>query len=251
MAGQGAGCSSNSSAEPMQYVILGALALGALVGLGQLYVRLDARQLLRLVRYLLGGLMVAGGLLFMAGGRWGLGIAMAGLGAGLLLRGRIGGLDFGGGTKSAGRRSSVRSRYLEMELDHDSGGLTGSVKAGPLAGTSLDALGLEALRQLREEVADDPDSLQLLEVYLDRRFPGWREDGEGDEAAGAGRAPDAGAMTDEEAYEILGLSPGAGPAEIRAAHRRLMKGVHPDQGGSTFLAAKINQAKDRLLGKHR
>ena len=96
-----------------------------------------------------------------------------------------------------------------------------------------------------------PQSAALFEAYLDRRMPGWRDHVEGDDTAGARGAANTGAMTDEEAYEILGLAPGASKAEIRAAHRRLMMRVHPDQGGSTFLAAKINQAKDWLLGKHR
>ena len=92
----------------------------------------------------------------------------------------------------------------------------------------------------------------LLAAYLDRRCPGWREDVEGDGAAGRGeRDAGTGPMSQNEAYEILGLAPGASEAEIRAAHRRLMLRMHPDQGGSTFLAAKINQAKDRLLGNHR
>jgi hypothetical protein len=145
----------------------------------------------------------------------------------------------------------VRSRFFEMSLDHDSGAMRGKVVAGRLAGRELDDLDDQALLALAAEVAGDPQSVALFEAYLDRRMPGWRDNVEADAAAGTGGPADTGAMTDEEAYQVLGLAPGASDREIRAAHRRLMMRMHPDQGGSTFLAAKINQAKDRLLGKHR
>lgn len=234
----------------MQYVIIGAATLGVLLGLGQLFVRVDARALLRVLRYVLGAAASLFGVLFLAAGRGGLGLALLAAGIVLLARGRLGPLDFGAGPATPGR-SSVSSTWLEMGLDHGSGRMNGRVLAGQSAGKALDDLDEPALRLLREEVAGDPDSVALLEAYLDRRFPGWRDDIEDDAAAGAGGAPDSGAMTDQEAYEVLGLSAGASEADIRAAHRRLMKGVHPDQGGSTFLAGKINQAKDRLLGGHR
>ncbi len=88
-----------------------------------------------------------------------------------------------------------------------------------MAGRNLDDLDEPELQELYREVSIDQESVSLLEAYLDRRFPGWREDVEGDGAAGPRRAADAGPMTDEEAYEILGLAPGASEAEIRAAHR--------------------------------
>jgi hypothetical protein len=182
---------------------------------------------------------------------WWLALPLAGIGISALAVGRIGPINLGGRRRAAGSLSTVRSRFLEMTLDHQTGAMTGVVQFGSFAGWALDDLDEPQLRRLHTELAEDAESLRLFEAYLDRRKPGWREDVEGDRDAGPRRPPDAGAMTDEEAYQILGLAPGAGEADIRAAHRRLMFGVHPDQGGSTFLAAKINEAKDRLLGQHR
>ena len=105
--------------------------------------------------------------------------------------------------------------------------------------------------KVAEDFRGDADSLRLLESYLDRTQPGWRDDVHADEAERQRAAPGAGGMSTKEAYEILGLEPGASEAEVREAHRRLMKQVHPDRGGSAALAAKINEAKDRVLGKHR
>ena len=92
---------------------------------------------------------------------------------------------------------------------------------------------------------------QLFERYLHRRFPGGGHDAQGDATGWQRSAASNGKMTDEEAYQILGLQPGAGRSEIGRAHRGLMKKLHPDQGGSTYLAARVNEAKDTLLRTHR
>lgn len=151
--------------------------------------------------------------------------------------------------KSTGQVSRVRSAFVEMELDHDSGAMRGRVLQGRLAGVSLETLDVPAVLGLMREV--DEESQALLAAYLDRRNPGWREDAQGDAGTGQGRAPAGGPMTEQEAYQILGLEAGAGAAEIRRAHRSLMKRLHPDQGGSTYLAARVNEAKDVLLRRHR
>ena len=142
-----------------------------------------------------------------------------------------------------GRSSDVETRFLRMELDHDSGVLRGTVIAGRYEGRTLDELTLgELLDLLRECRVDDPQSASVLESYLDRvHGAAWRG-GEGGRAA----APD-GAMTRDQALEILGLSPGASAEDIREAHRNLLRANHPDRGGSTFIAAQINRAKDVLL----
>jgi DnaJ-like protein len=147
-----------------------------------------------------------------------------------------------------GQTSEVETDYLRMRLDHDSGAMAGTVRRGRFQGRHLAELGRDELIELwRECRAEDAQAASLLETYLDRLMPGWRDSGEA--AADGGSAPNrAGdAMTREEAYAILGLAPGAGEAEIREAYHRLMMKIHPDQGGSTYLAAKINRAREVLL----
>ncbi len=234
----------------MGYLGAGVAALGFFLLVAWMFASVDAASLAKLIRYGLGTSLVAVAALMAFGGRWGIAVVLGSLGFSAIAAGRIGPLDLGGGRRSAGSISRVRSAFLEMRLDHDSGVMTGEVVAGEYAGRSLDSLDDASLLKLLEQVAGDGDSVALLEGYLDRRMPGWREDVERDDTARASGPADTGTMTDQQAYEILGLAPGASETEIRAAHRRLMKRVHPDQGGSTFLAAKINQAKDWLLGRH-
>jgi hypothetical protein len=151
--------------------------------------------------------------------------------------------------RASGSTSRVRSRLIEMTLDHETGAMEGSVLAGTFAGQQLGSLDEARLQDLLTECqASDPEGVRLLEAYLDRRFPHWREDTQDEARAHAQSASTA--MTPEEAYRILDLQPGATADEIRQAHRLLMKKLHPDQGGSTYLAARVNQARDLLLSRH-
>ncbi len=244
----------------MGYFLGGLFVLGFLVLLGWLFVSTDPRVLVRLIRYGVGFTLIGIGGVMTLAGRWGLGLPLVAGGLSAISLGRIGPIDLGGRERSPGTGSRVRARFVHMKLDHDTGTLSGEVTSGTYAGRSLDTLDRNELLSLLEEVSSDGESLALIEAYLDRRIPGWRDDFEGDAAAAGGAGAGggtgggtagAGPMTRQQAYEILGLAQGASKAEIRSAHRRLMKKVHPDQGGSTFLAAKINEAKDLLLSKQR
>jgi hypothetical protein len=150
------------------------------------------------------------------------------------------GVRLGGGTATAGGTSDVETPFLRMKLDHDSGALDGEVLDGPFRGARLSQLSLQQAVDLWRQVQADPPSVQVLEAWLDRLWPDWR--------AGSPEAPiPSAAMTLAEAYEVLGLAPGASPDDIREAHRRLMRLAHPDAGGSTWIAARLNQARDLLL----
>ena len=152
--------------------------------------------------------------------------------------------------KSPGQVSRVRSAFVEMELDHDTGAMQGRILAGRHEGVPLEALDVPTLVGCLPEI--DEESRALLMAYLDRREPSWREHAQGDAATGPGRSSGStGKMTEEEAYQILGVQPGASAEDIGRAHRALMKKLHPDQGGSTYLAARVNEAKDVLLRRHR
>lgn len=159
-----------------------------------------------------------------------------------------------GGRNSAGGGaflSRLRSQRIELEVDRESGRIGGLVIAGSLVGRGLDSLSdAELLGLYRDCVIGDPQGAGLLEAYLNRRLPAWREHAEARAHDRGGTQAKFGAMTQEEAYQVLGLQPGAGEAAVRDAHRALMKKLHPDQGGSTYLASRVNQAKDVLLNRH-
>lgn len=149
---------------------------------------------------------------------------------------------------SSGQSSDVETDWLRMSLDHDSGEMRGTVLQGEHRGRQLHELPKDALVALWLQLrAEDEPSAQLLESWLDRAHPDWRE-------AQASTAPPrrgAARMSTEEALEVLGLEPGADEAAIRDAYHGLMMKLHPDHGGSTWLAARLNEARDVLLKSRR
>lgn len=232
----------------MNFFAGGVFLLLILVGIAYLIAYSNPATLARAIRIAGATLAVGLGVFFAIQGRAAFATA-AFFFAFSLLFGRRFGLPMGsfGSVPSGGQKSQVRSAALEMQLDHDTGDIAGRILVGNFEGQELDDLDESDLQIFATEIVNDEESVALLEAYLDRRFPGWREDLDGDDAARQSSPPQSGTMTDDEAYQILGVAPGASDSDIVAAYRRLMGKVHPDRGGSSFLAAKINEAKDQLL----
>lgn len=234
---------------------IGAIALILILVLLRLYVGADPKALVKALRYLGAALLLALAVFFFLTERIGAAVFVASAAWGLFTKGHLwpGGWPHyrfpfpgGGGSGPApGQSTQVRTDWLDVALDHDTGEMRGRVLKGAFAGRDLDSLSQsEALAFHREAAAADAESARLIEAWLDRRFPDWR---------GAQTEPPpprsrSTGMSRAEALKVLGLEEGATPEDIRAAHRKLMMQMHPDRGGSDYLASKINEAKDVLLG---
>ena len=238
------------------YLLVGAILLGVGLFAARSFIRANPARLAQGVRAFIAAFsaLASTGLLFT--GRFGLALITIGatvMAIRAMVRSSAGGLGHFG-TSTAGQTSSeVRTDSLSMQLDHATGELEGEVLRGPFAGRSLDSLGLrELLDLLADFQREDPRSVALLETYLDRRQPDWRAHVDGEQAQGGAQAAATDGIMDEStACSILGLAPGASTDDIKAAHRRLMTKLHPDHGGSSYLAAQLNQAKDFLLSRQR
>jgi hypothetical protein len=249
------------------YLILGLAILAGVLLAGRWFATADPKILVKVLKWMLLGIIGAVAVFFVFTGR--LGWAIFALPALLpwIMRARsahrmfktFSRMSSGWGGGPTGQSSDVETRFLRMGLDHDTGRMSGEVIDGVYAGRTLAEMTLDELVDLLQTcwVEDQPSS-QVLEAYLDREHPEWHDRvqgetpgaaGKGDRGAGSRNANRGkGAMTRGEAMEILGLAPDAGEQEIKDAHHRLIANMHPDHGGSTYLAAQINQAKDVLLG---
>lgn len=230
----------------MTYLLLGLGLLILGLALASQLQKADPAALARWIRragailaLLLGGYLIVSGRLVPA---------LPALIGGALLFGRLrrsGPFRFGSGGPSGGQSSDVETAYLRASLDHATGRVTGAVLQGAFAGQGLESLVETELVALYVEcLRDDEPSARLVEAFLDRSpyAATWRQRSNRQTGGTAGRT------TAEEARRILGVAEGASAAEIRAAHHKLMMANHPDRGGSDYLAAKINEARDVLLG---
>ena len=239
----------------MAPLLLGVLVLALVLALLRAFVGADPKMLVKSLRYAGAAVLAVFAVLLAVGNRWGPAMVLGSMAWGLFTSGHVwpgGWPHYSGGptprsSPKQGQSTRVRTAWVEMELDHDTGAMQGTVLKGAHAGKALDRLGREALLALyREASGADAETARLIEAYMDRTLGAdWRADAERQRSA----ADSGSAMSREEALKILGLQDGAVEEQIRSAHRRMMMQNHPDRGGSDYIAAKINEAKDVLLGR--
>ncbi len=234
------------------YMVGGIVLLVVLLAAGHAFVSANPATIVRFLMWFGLFAAIALAVLLIESGRFLPLVFALGGAAPFLARARTVWRRWGGGSASGprGQVSEVETEYLRMSLDHDTGTMTGTVRKGRFQGRLLEELDSASLIALWRQVrAEDPPSVSLVESYLDRFMPDWREAARGS-GGPEGAAPHAAGttMTKDEACAVLGLKPGASAAEIKEAHHRLMMKIHPDQGGSDALAAQVNRAKDVLLG---
>lgn len=231
------------------WFVLGLCVFVAVFLAARWFVNADPKVVARALRWILFGVFGGVALFFALTGRVPFAIPLALLALSFLRRWRGPIPSFGQrASPSSGQQSEVQTAYLKMVLDHDTGSVDGTVLKGRFEGQLLSAMALEDVFELLAECRQtDPQSAALVETFLDRvHGDEWREGDTGSTHAGA--AGESGPMTRDEALHILGLEEGASDEDIKQAHHRLMLKMHPDKGGSTYLASKINQAKELLLG---
>jgi DnaJ domain len=234
----------------MPYLLFGLAALVLMLTAMRVFTMANPHVLVRQVRVGAGAIALAGAGILLARGAASYALSLAALGSWLLWGWGALQMPRGLGQAPPGSPDTSTSRvvtdHLDVVLDHASGAVDGRILKGRFKDRAIEDLRPVDLVQLWSECRfADPPSAQILEAYLDRRHPSWREDSARSQSAQ--QASSTGAMTVEEAYAVLGLAPGATIEDVRQAHRDLMLKVHPDRGGSTFLAARVNEAKDVLL----
>ena len=241
----------------MTYAVLGLCVLAGLGLMGRWLLNAEPRAILKALKWV--GIALAVGLallvVFRGSLQWLFYIAPFALPflirGGALFRALRNAAKMSRGPRP-GQRSGVRTSWLAMTLDHDTGAMDGEVLQGPLAGQMLSDLSPEDLAALADALDDDPESRQVFDAWLERMGPEMGDGpGQGAHTGAGGRPPPGGGddsdMTPARAREILGVAEGADEKEIREAHRRLMLANHPDRGGSSWVATQINRAKDVLL----